>query len=143
MRIWKNRELLRGQCYDGCSTRMGKVSGVAQIIKQGISHWGLAVYYFCHSLSLACSYIIKNCTLMKNSLSSSFEITKLVKFSSKQEPHLKEIIAKDMSTEYVEVLVKQEGQFVQKVYRVFFILQKPKEPVGLVFIRIWRNWHKS
>ena len=76
---------------------------------------------------------------MKNSLRSSFEITKLVKFSSKQEPHLKEIIAKDMSTEFVEVLVNQDGQFVQKVYRVFFILQKPKEPVGLVFIRVWRT----
>ena len=44
-----------------------------------------------------------------------------------------------MSTEFVEVLVKQDGQFVQKVYRVFFILQKPKEPVGLVFIRVWRT----
>ena len=76
---------------------------------------------------------------MKNSLSASFEITKLAKFSSKQEPHLKEFIVKDMSTKFVEVLVKQDGQFVQKVCRVFFILQKPKEPVGLVFIRIWRT----
>lgn len=61
---------------------------------------------------------------MKNSLRSSFEITKLVKFSSKQEPHLKEIIAKDMSTEFVEVLVNQDGQFVQKVYRVFLNFTK-------------------
>ena len=33
LRLGLNRELLRGQCYDGCSTMMGKVSGVAQIIK--------------------------------------------------------------------------------------------------------------
>ena len=38
LRLGLNRELLRGQCYDGCSTMMGKISGVTQIIKQDINH---------------------------------------------------------------------------------------------------------
>ena len=37
---------------------------------------------------------------MKNSLDTSFEITKLVKFSPKRESYLKEIIAEDISTFY-------------------------------------------
>ena len=65
---------------------------------------------------------------MKNSLDTSFEITKLVKFFPKRESHLKEIIAEDMSTELQikqsEILVKQDGQFVQKVYRVFLYFTK-------------------
>ena len=85
---------------------MGKVSGVAQIIKQDINHQGLVVHCFCHSLSLACSDTIKNCTLMKNSLNTSFEITKLVKFSPKRESHLKEIIAEDMSAEFVNKTIR-------------------------------------
>ena len=118
---------------------MGKVSGVAQIIEQGINHRSLVVHCFCHSLSLACSDTIKNGTLMKNSLNTSFEITNLVKFSPKRAPHLKEIIAEDMSTKFInkisEVLVKQDGQFTE----YFYILQRAKEPVGLVFFRIWRT----
>ena len=38
LRLELNRKLLRGQCYDGCSTMMGNVSGVAQVIKQDINH---------------------------------------------------------------------------------------------------------
>ena len=105
LRLGLNRELLRRQCYDGCRTMMGKVSGVAQIIEQGISHRGLVVHCFCHSLSLACRDTIKNGTLMKNSLNTSFEITNLVKFSPKRAPHLKEIIAEDMSTEFYRVFL--------------------------------------
>ena len=33
LRLGLSKELLRGQFYDGCSTTMGKVSRVAQIIK--------------------------------------------------------------------------------------------------------------
>ena len=85
---------------------MGKVSGVAQIIKQDISHRSLVVHCFCHSFSLACSDTIKNCTLMKNSLDTSFESTKLVNLSPIRESHLKEIIAEDMSTEFVNKTVR-------------------------------------
>ena len=43
LRLALNRELLRGQCYNRWSKVMGKVSGVAQIIKQDINHQGLVV----------------------------------------------------------------------------------------------------
>ena len=55
LKLRLNRELLRKQYYDGNSTMMGKFSDVAQINRQDINHRGLVVYYFCHSLSLACS----------------------------------------------------------------------------------------
>ena len=81
-----NRELLREQRYDRYSTVMGKVSGVAQINKgnkQGINHRGFVVHCFCHSLRLACGNNTKNCTLMNNSLDTSFEIAKLVNLKSR------------------------------------------------------------
>ena len=81
LRFGLNRELLRGECYDGCSTMMGKVSGVAQIIKQDINHRGLAVHCFCLFTVSVVVDTIKNCMLMKNSLDTSFEITKLATFS--------------------------------------------------------------
>ena len=87
LRLGLSMKLLRGQCY-----AMGNVSGVAQIIMHDINHRGLVVHCFCHSLSLACSGTTKVCTLlMKNLLDASFEITKLVQFSPKREPHLKKI----------------------------------------------------
>ena len=66
---------------------------------------------------------------MKNSLDTSFEITKLVKFSPKQESHLKEIIPEDMSTEFVNKTIRSFSQtrwrqFVQKVYKVFLHFTK-------------------
>ena len=128
LRLGLNRELLRVQCYDRCSTMMGKVSSVAQITKQDINHRGLVVHSFCHSLSLACSDTIKNCALMKNPLDTSFEITKLLKFPPKRESHLKEIIAEDMSTESVNKTIRSFSQrrriVVQKAYRVFLHFTK-------------------
>ena len=53
LRLRLNRELLQGKCYGGCSTMMGKISGVTQIIKQDINHRDLVIHCFCHSLNLA------------------------------------------------------------------------------------------
>ena len=50
LRIGTNMELLQGQCFDGCSAMVGKVSDVAQVIKQDINHQGLVVHFFCHPL---------------------------------------------------------------------------------------------
>ena len=64
----------------------------------------------CDSLSLACRDTVRNCTLKKNLLNTSFEITKLVKFSPKRESHLKEIIAEDMSTEFINKTIRSFSQ---------------------------------
>ena len=47
---------------------------------------------------------------MKNSLDTSFEITKLAKFSPKRESHLKEVIVEDMSTEFVNETIRSFSQ---------------------------------
>ena len=80
---------------------------------------------------------------MKNSLDTSFEITKLVKFSPKQESHLKEIIPEDMSTEFVNKTIRSFSQTrwtvcAKSLQSIFTIYKKAKELVGLVIIRIWR-----
>ena len=106
---WIKHELLRGQCYDECSAMMGKVSGVVQIIKQDINHWGLVVHSFCHYLFLACSAIIKNCTLLKIFWAFLLKLQNLSSFS-KQESHLNKIIAGDMSTEFANKEIRSFSQ---------------------------------
>ena len=65
---------------------------------------------------------------MKNLLDTSFEITKLVKFSPKQESHLKEIIPEDMSTEFVNKTIRSFSQtrwtVCAKSLEYFYNLQK-------------------
>ena len=75
LRLGLDPECLRGQCYDNCSTMMGKKSGVATAIN------ALAIYCHAHALNLACGDSIKNCKLMQNALKTSLEISKLVKKS--------------------------------------------------------------
>ena len=74
------------------------------ILRLGLN--SLVVHFFCRSLSLGCSDTIKNCTLMKNLLDTSFEITKLFKFSFKRESRLREIIAKYMFAEFVNKTIR-------------------------------------
>ena len=112
---------------------MGKVSGVAQIIKQDINHRGSVVQRFCHLLSLACSDSIKTCALMKNSVNTSFEITKLVKLSTKRESHSKDTIAEDMSTEFVNKTIRSftqtrwtvRAKSLQSIFKFYIKLNKP------------------
>ncbi len=75
---------LRGQCYDGASSMCGSKNGVAtQIAKEEPR----ALYTHCygHSLNLACSDTIKQSKIIRNSLDSVLEITKLVKKSPRRE----------------------------------------------------------
>ena len=48
----------------------------------------LSTHYYAHSLNLTCGNWIKNSTIVSNSLDTSYEITKLVKFSPKRDSHL-------------------------------------------------------
>ena len=88
---------VRGQCYDGASAMSGKKSGVAarmQVVEPR------AVYTHCygHALNLACGDAIKSCKLMKDSLDTTYEITKLVKKSPRRDAifkRLKEEMAVD------------------------------------------------
>ena len=82
---------LRGQCYDGCSTMMGKKKGVAVQIKNDVQSRAICIHCFSHSLNLACGDWIRNSTVVSKSLDTSYEITKLVKFSPKRDSHLRKI----------------------------------------------------
>ena len=100
LRLGLDPERFRGQCYDGCSTMMGKKSGVATTIKNEINRNALAIHYcHAHALNLACGDSIRNCKLMQNTLETSLEISKLVKKSPKQESQLITIHTKGLFTE--------------------------------------------
>ena len=94
IRLGFDTEKLRGQCYDGCSTMMGKKKGVSTQIKKDVQPLALCIHCYAHSLNLACSDWLKNSkvsNVVSKSLSTSFEITKLVKFSPKRDSHLRKI----------------------------------------------------
>lgn len=75
---------MRGQCYDGASCMAGMKSGVAARLS---SEEPRAVYTHCygHALSVTCSDAIKQCKVMKDSLETTHEITKLIKFSPRRD----------------------------------------------------------
>ena len=66
LRLGLDPERLRGQCYDGCSTMMGKKSGVATTIKTELNGNALAIHCHARALNLDCGDSIKSCKLMKN-----------------------------------------------------------------------------
>jgi len=75
-----------GQCYDGASNMSGACKGVAKLINQEESH---AIYMHCygHALNLAdgdCIICMKSSKVCKDTLDTSFEITRLIKFSPKR-----------------------------------------------------------
>ena len=91
---------LRGQCYDGASAMSGAKSGVAKRI---IDLEPRAVFTHCygHSLNLPASDTIKSSNIMRNSLSTAHEITKLIKFSPRRDAifrNLKETLLSSSTT---------------------------------------------
>ena len=92
-------ERLRGQCYDGCSTMMGKKSGVATTIKNELNRNALAIHCHAHALNLGGGDSIKNSKLMQNALETSLELSKLAKKSPKRESQLITIHTKGLFTE--------------------------------------------
>ena len=75
---------LRGQCYDGCSTMSGSRSGVAKRVQDEEAR---AVFTHCysHSLNLAAGDSIKKSKIMKSTLETTHEITKLIKLSPRRQ----------------------------------------------------------
>ena len=75
---------LRGQCYDGASAMSSSKHGVAKRIADLEPR---AVYTHCygHALNLAAGDTLKQCKLMKDSLETTREITKLIKYSPRRD----------------------------------------------------------
>jgi len=70
--------------YDGASNMSGVKTGVA---KQLLDEEKRAIFTHCygHALNLACNDAVKGCKVLKDSLETTREITKLIKFSPKRE----------------------------------------------------------
>ena len=78
----------RGQCYDGASNMSGAKSGVATQIKAKEPR---AIFTHCygHSLQLAVGDMIKDIKILKDVLDTTFEISKLLKYSLKKKRYSK------------------------------------------------------
>jgi len=75
---------VRGNCYDGDVTMSGKNAGVVtKVLKEEPK----ALYTHCygHSLSLACEDSIKHSKIIKDSLDTTYENTKLIKKSPRRD----------------------------------------------------------
>ena len=84
-----------------------KKKGVATLIKQDVKAITLSTHCYSHSLNFECGDWIKNSTVVSNSLDTSYETTKLVKFSPKHHPRLPKI----QEEEYYE----NEGKLTGKM----------------------------
>ena len=82
LRLCLDGEKLRGECYNGWSTMMGKKKGAATQIKKDVHPFALSTYCYAHYPNLACHNWIRNSTIVSKSLDRSYQITKLVKFFS-------------------------------------------------------------
>ena len=82
----------RGQCYDGAAVMQGRRNGVAAQILQ-VEPRALYTHCYSHSLNLACQDVIRAIKPIKNALDTAFELSKLLKYSSKRNAELKNIHA--------------------------------------------------
>lgn len=80
----------RGQCYDGASNMLGKRSGVAKQILD-IQPKAFVTHCHCHSLSLSVKETTKESKILSNTMDTSGEIAKLIKYSPKREKKLESI----------------------------------------------------
>ena len=87
----------RGQCYDGAANMKGGNTGVA---KQLLDEEPRALYTHCywHALNLAVGDAVKHYKVVKDALDTTYEVSKLVKYSPKRDTALqtlKESLAAD------------------------------------------------
>ena len=75
----------RGQCYDGAANMCGSKSGVAS---QLMSEEPRATFMHCygHALNLAAGDTVRKNRILRDTLDTTFEISKLLKFSPLEMP---------------------------------------------------------
>ena len=90
LRLNLKLENCRGQCYDGASNMKGHISGVSTQLLQDEPR---AIYTHCygHSLNLACQDTIRSVRVVKDALDTTFELSKLLKYSSKRNAAFKKL----------------------------------------------------
>ena len=84
LRMNLNISNCRGQCYDGASNMTGVRNGVSAQISAEESR---AVFVHCygHALNLAVGDCIKSNSVLRDTLDTTFEISKLVKYSPRRD----------------------------------------------------------
>ena len=82
LRLNLSIENCRGQCYDGAANTRGYRTGVVKLITDMEPR---AIFLHCngHALNLACLDTIRSIKVMKHALDTTFELSKLLKYSSK------------------------------------------------------------
>ena len=83
LRLNLKLENCRGQCYDGASNMKGIRSGVATQIS-AIEPRAVYTHCYGHSFNLACQDMIRSIKVIKDALGTTFELSKLLKYSSKR-----------------------------------------------------------
>ncbi len=82
LRLNLNIENCLGQCYDGAANMRGCRNGVA---KQTADMEPRTIFLHCygHALNLACQDTIRSIKVIRDALDTTFELSKLLKYSSK------------------------------------------------------------
>ena len=96
-RMYLNLNKCRGQCYDGCLTMSGSKTGIAVQAKSERER-ALYSHSYVHSINLAVGDTTKVCHVLKDTIANTYEVTKLVKISPKQDAKLHSIQVKNNSS---------------------------------------------
>ena len=112
----------RGQCYDGTSNMSKAKSGVTTQIKAGESR---AIFSHCygHSLQLAIVDMIKKVKDLKDTLDTTFKISKLLRFSPKRGTLFKKL-KKTLLLNFLasEHCIQQDALFMVVLCRALLII---------------------
>ena len=95
----------RGQCYDGCSTMKGPKNRVVVKIKKEEQR---ALYSHCYarSLNLAVGDTMKSSKVLQDTIDTTFELTKLIKFTPKRDAVLRNLQSRINNEDAFEDFVK-------------------------------------
>lgn len=74
----------RGQCYDGAANMCGAKKGVASQISSDEPR-SIFIHCYGHTLNLAVGDTMKNNRILRDTLETTFEISKLIKFSPRRD----------------------------------------------------------
>ncbi len=74
----------RGQCYDGAANMCGARRGVASQVSSDEPR-SIFIHCYGHALNLAAGETIKNNRILRDTLDTTFEISKLIKYSPRRD----------------------------------------------------------
>ena len=95
----------RGQCYYGCSTMKGPKNGVVVQIKKEQQR-KLYSHCYAHSLNLAVGDTMKSSNVLQDTIDTTFELTKLIKFSPERDAVLRKLQSRINNEDAFEDFVK-------------------------------------